>query len=174
MQRIGPAYLHPTAVVLGDVELGEDVSVWPHAAIRGDVAAITLGPRTNVQDGAVVHCDTDKPQRIGADVTIGHGAIVHGLRVGDGSLLGMGCRVLGGVRIGSRCLIAAGAVVPPNMAVPDEHVVVGVPGRVARPLREDERAYLDWLAPHYVELARRHHRQPDDPRHRPYTGRTSA
>jgi len=170
LRRVQDVFLADTARVLGEVWLGPQVSVWYGAVIRGDVAAVSIGEGSNIQDNAVVHCDTDQPNVIGANVTVGHGAIVHGRAVGDGSLIGMGATVLGGTVIGSRCLIAAGAVVPPNMVVPDEHVVMGVPGKVARPLNDKERRYLDWLAPHYVELATLHVDQPEDERVRPWRG----
>ena len=124
------AYLADTARVMGEVVLGEGVNVWPAAAIRGDVALITIGAGTNIQDNATVHCDSGKPNTIGEHVTIGHNAVVHGVSVGDGSLIGMHATVLGGTVIGKRCLVAAGALVPPGLEVPDDHVVMGVPGKV--------------------------------------------
>lgn len=156
MRKVQGVYLADTARVIGEVFLGEGASVWYSAAIRGDVAPVTIGAMTNIQDGAVVHCDSGKPNTIGSHVTIGHGALVHGVSVGDGSLIGMGARVLGGTRIGARCLIAAGALVPPGLEVPDESVVIGVPGRIVRSLRDEDRRYLAWLAPHYQRLAERH------------------
>lgn len=167
-REINGIYLADTARVTGEVTLGGGASVWYSAVIRGDVAPIAIGPRTNVQDGAIIHCDSGVPNIIGADVTIGHGAIVHGAEVGDGTLIGMGATVLGQTRIGRRCLIAAGAVVPPGLIVPDGHVVMGLPGRIARPLNEKEEKYLDWLPAHYVELARKYVTQPDAPTIRPY------
>ncbi len=101
-------------------------------------------------------------------------ALVHGKAIGDGTLIGMHATVLGQTVIGQRCLIAAGALVPPGLEVPDEHVVMGVPGRVVRPINEKEREYLAWLAPHYVELAQRHHQHPDDPRIRAWQGNPST
>lgn len=163
-------YLADTARVLGEVEIGRDVSVWYGAAIRGDVAKVTIGAGTNVQDNAVIHCDSGVPNAIGANVTIGHGAIVHGCSVGEGTLIGMGATVLGRTVIGRECLVAAGTVVPPEMEVPDGMLVVGVPGKVARPITEKERQYLRWLGPHYVELARLHYEQPEDPRVRAWGG----
>ena len=109
-----------------------------------------------MQDGACIHCDTDVPNVIGDDVTIGHGAIVHGKSVGAGSLIGMGAKVLGQTTIGRGCLIAAGAVVPPGLDVPDGMVVMGVPGKIVRPVRDQERQYMRWLAPHYVEIAQKY------------------
>jgi len=152
----GSAYLADTARVTGTVRLGAGASIWYGAAVRGDVADIAIGPGTNVQDNATVHCDSGKPNGIGAGVSIGHNAVVHGRSVGDGTLIGMGAIVMGETVIGAGCLIAAGALVPPGLEVPDGHVVMGVPGRVVRPVSDDERSYLAWLGPHYVELAKRY------------------
>jgi len=152
----GDVYLADTARVTGKVDLGAGVSVWYGAAVRGDVADITIGAGSNVQDNATVHCDSGKPNAIGADVSIGHNAVVHGRSVGDGTLIGMGAIVMGETVIGRGCLIAAGALVPPGLEVPDGHVVMGVPGRVVRGVTDEERAYLKWLAPHYAELAQRY------------------
>lgn len=162
------AYLADTARVTGQVSLGDGVSVWYSAAIRGDVAAITVGDGTNIQDNATVHCDSGKPNVIGMDVTIGHNAVVHGQAIGDGTLIGMHATVLGRTVIGKRCLIAAGAVVPPGLEVPDDHVVMGVPGRIVRETNDEEKQYLAWLAEHYVQLAQRYHESPDAPELRPY------
>ena len=164
------AYLADTARVTGEVELGEGVSVWPSAAIRGDVAKVSIGANTNIQDNATVHCDSDKPNTIGASVTIGHNAVVHGVSIGDGSLIGMHATVLGQTVIGKRCLVAAGALVPPGLEVPDDHVVMGVPGKVVRETKDEEKQYLAWLADHYVQLAKRYVESPDDPKLRPYGG----
>ncbi|BAM04568.1 gamma carbonic anhydrase family protein [Phycisphaera mikurensis] len=169
MRRRGEVFLSNTARVLGEVTLGAGVSVWPGASVRGDVAAVTIGPGSNVQDNASVHCDAGKPNAIGAGVSIGHNAIVHGRAVGDGTLIGMGAIVMGGTRIGRGCLVAAGALVPPGLTVPDGHAVIGLPGRVARAVTPEEAAYLRWLAPHYAELAAGHADRPDDPRFRPWT-----
>ncbi len=168
MRRIHGAYLADTARVLGDVKLGEAASVWYGAVIRGDVAAVAIGEGTNVQDNATVHCDSGVPNTIGADVTIGHNAVVHGETVGDGTLIGMHATVLGRTRIGAGCLIAAGALVPPGLSVPDGMVVMGVPGRVVREVNDKEREYLRWLPGHYRELARRHAETPDAPEFRAY------
>jgi carbonic anhydrase/acetyltransferase-like protein (isoleucine patch superfamily) len=144
------------ATILGDVDLAADVSVWFGAVIRGDVARISIGRGTNVHDLAVIHCDSGVANVIEEDVTIGHSAIVHGVFVGRGSLIGMGAKLLGGTKIGRDCLIAAGAVLPPNMVVPDNSVVMGVPAKVVRPVNDADLKYMRWLAPHYVELARKH------------------
>lgn len=162
------AYLADTARVTGEVVLGEGVSVWPSAVIRGDVAKISIDEGTNIQDNATVHCDSGHANVIGRNVTIGHNAVVHGRAVGDGSLIGMHATVLGATVIGKRCLVAAGALVPPGLEVPDDHVVMGVPGKVMRQTNEKEQAYLGWLAEHYVQLAKRYVESPGDPKLRPY------
>ena len=150
------AYLAHNATVTADVRLATDSSVWFTAVIRGDVAPVTIGERVNVQDGAVVHCDSGVPNVIEADVTIGHRAVVHGMQVGRGTLIGMGAVVLGRTVIGEECLIAAGAVVPPGLEVPDRMLVMGVPGKIARPVSEKELEYMRWLSGHYVRLAERY------------------
>jgi carbonic anhydrase/acetyltransferase-like protein (isoleucine patch superfamily) len=150
------AFLAYNATVTGDVRLGIECSVWFGAVIRGDVAPVTIGNRVNIQDGAVVHCDTGYANTIEDDVTIGHRAVVHGERVGRGTLVGMGAVVLGHTDVGAECLIAAGAVVPPGTKVPDRMLVVGVPGRIVRPINEKESEYLRWLSRRYVELVRRY------------------
>ncbi len=144
------------ATVVGDVSAGAGSSFWFNAVVRGDVAAVTVGARSNVQDHAVVHCDSGVPNHIGDDVVIGHGAIVHGANVGDGTLIGMGATVLGRTRIGRGCLVAAGAVVPPGLVVPDGMCVMGVPGRIVRPVKPQEVEYARWLSGHYVRLAERY------------------
>src|SRR5688572_6293621 len=152
----GNYFLAHNATITGDVRIGELASFWFGAVVRGDVAPVTIGKRVNVQDTAVVHCDTDVPHVIEDDVTIGHGAIVHGKFVGRGSLIGMGATVLGQVSIGQECLVAAGAVVPPGLSAPDRQVVMGVPGKVVRPVTENELKYMRWLSGHYVELAKQY------------------
>jgi carbonic anhydrase/acetyltransferase-like protein (isoleucine patch superfamily) len=145
-----------SAVVTGEVLIGELCSFWFNAVVRGDVAPIRIGKRTNVQDGAVIHCDTGVANEIGEEVVIGHGAIVHGAKVGDRCLIGMGATVLSETRLGNDCFVAAGAVVPPGLVVPDGMMVMGVPGKIVRPVKEKEREYMRWLVPHYIELAERY------------------
>ncbi len=144
------------ATVTGVVTAGELTSFWFNSVVRGDVAAVTIGRRVNVQDCAVVHCDNGLPNIIEDDVVIGHGAIVHGMFVGRGTLVGMGATLLGRTKVGSECLIAAGAVVPPDLVVPDRMVVMGVPGKIVRPVKDSELEYMRFLAGHYVELAERY------------------
>jgi carbonic anhydrase/acetyltransferase-like protein (isoleucine patch superfamily) len=148
--RIHPGtYLAPTAVVIGDVEVGEGSSVWFNAVIRADTAPVTLGRDVNVQDGCALHADPGFPLVLEDGVSLGHNAIVHGAHVGEGSLIGMGATVLNGARIGRSCLVAGGAVVTPGTEVPDGSLVAGVPAKVRRPLNEDERASLRTTAANY-------------------------
>lgn len=145
-----------TAVVIGRVVLGRDVSVWPTAVIRGDTETISVGDRSNVQDGAVLHADAGVPCRVGAGVTIGHRAIVHGCTVEDGCLVGMGAILMNHVHVGAGSIVAAGAVVAEGTRVPPGSLVVGVPGRVRRATTEAERAGIARSADHYVSMIARH------------------
>lgn len=152
----GNYYRAYNATVTGDVTIGEETSLWFGAVIRGDVAPVRIGRRVNVQDNCVIHCDNGYPNVIEDDVVIGHGAIVHGEFVGKGTLIGMGATILGRTKIGRECLIAAGAVVPPGLEVPDGMLVMGVPGKIARPVREEDLQYMRSLTAHYVKLAQRY------------------
>ena len=149
-------FVHPAAVVIGRVSLGEGASVWPCAVIRGDIEDIQVGAGTNVQDGAVLHADPGFACVVGERVTIGHRATVHGCSVGDESLIGMGATVLNGARIGRQCIVGAHALVPEGMEVPEGSLVVGVPARVRRELTPDERTGLAAQAERYMANASRH------------------
>jgi carbonic anhydrase/acetyltransferase-like protein (isoleucine patch superfamily) len=146
------AFVHPAAVVIGDVTLGARVSVWPTAVIRGDSDAIRIGDDSNVQDGTVVHVDHGVPTTIGRRVAIGHRAIVHGATVEDDCLIGMGSILLNGVRVGSGSIIGAGAVCTEGMVVPPNSLVLGVPGRVIRPTTDDERERIRKTVQSYLDL----------------------
>ncbi len=154
------AYIAPSAVVMGAVELGTGVSVWPTAVVRGDVEKITLGPRSNIQDGAVIHCDPGLPTVLEADVTVGHRAVIHSAYVEAGSLIGIGAIVLNGVRIGAGSIVGAGAVVTKD--VPPSSLVVGVPGKVLRQISAAESAELIEHARKYHQLALAHGGQGTD------------
>jgi carbonic anhydrase/acetyltransferase-like protein (isoleucine patch superfamily) len=151
-------WIHPSAVVLGDVVLGDDVSIWPTAVLRGDSDRITIGAGTNIQDGAVVHVDPGVPCVIGARVTVGHRAIVHGATVEDGCLIGMGAIILNGAVIGRGSLVGAGAVVREGMLVPPGSFVLGLPAKVVRPLSDAEQARTLESAATYVARAAAHRR----------------
>ncbi len=147
------SYVAPTATLIGGVTLGAGASVWFGVVLRGDIAPIWIGPRTNVQDGCVLHGDTGTPTILGADCTLGHGAIVHGARLGDRVLVGMGAVVLSRAVIGDDVIIGAGAVVPEGSTIPPGVLVLGVPGRVVRPLTAEERDRIMGSAGRYVENA---------------------
>ena len=149
-------FIAPNASVMGKVTFGEDVSVWYGAVIRADVEAIIIGNRSNIQDTAVLHADLGDPTIIGSDVTIGHGAIVHGAIVGDGSLIGMRATVLNKAVIGKNCIIGACALVTEGMQIPDNSLVVGIPAKVVRQISEQQVIGLKISALHYVEMAERH------------------
>jgi carbonic anhydrase/acetyltransferase-like protein (isoleucine patch superfamily) len=149
-------FIHETAVVIGDVHLAEDTSVWPTAVIRGDVERITIGARSNVQDGAVIHADPGKPTIVGEDCVIGHRAIVHGSILEDCVLVGMGAILLNGVRVGSGSIIGAGAVVTENTVIPPGSLVVGVPAKVVRNHGDAARAGILDNTAHYAALAQQY------------------
>lgn len=155
--RIHPsAFVAPTAVVIGNVTIEEEASVWFGAVIRGDEPEheIRIGARTSIQDNCVVHVSARGPTLVGPDVTVGHGAIMESCVIGEGALIGMNAVVLQGARVGEQALVAAGAVVPDGGEVPARHLVAGTP---ARPKKELEGEALRWIrtsAPHYVRLSR--------------------
>jgi carbonic anhydrase/acetyltransferase-like protein (isoleucine patch superfamily) len=156
-QQVHPsAWIAPGAVVVGDVTIGEESSVWFTAVIRGDTDPITVGRRTNVQDGAILHADPGFPCRVGDGVTIGHGAIVHGCQIGDNVLIGMRAVVMNGARIGENSIVGVGAVVLEGMEVPAGSLVVGLPARVRKELSAEEIERIRHAASHYVENARRY------------------
>jgi carbonic anhydrase/acetyltransferase-like protein (isoleucine patch superfamily) len=157
------AWVDDTALVVGDVRLAEDVSLWPMVVARGDVNSITVGARTNIQDGTVLHVSHDSefapggfPLAIGADVTVGHQAILHGCVVEDGCLIGMAATVMDGAIVHSGAMVGAGSLVPPGQEIEGGYLWVGTPARRVRPLREQEQDFLCYSARHYVELKNRH------------------
>ena len=145
------AFVDASAQVIGDVVIGAESSVWMTVVIRGDVNYIRIGDRTNVQDGTIVHVQHDThPTVIGHDVTIGHGAIVHGCTIHDRVLVGMGAVILNGATIGSDSIVAAGALVTEGTTVPPRSMVMGSPARVKRPLTDGEVAMIREFADNYV------------------------
>ncbi|MEM6971977.1 MAG: gamma carbonic anhydrase family protein [Pseudomonadota bacterium] len=145
----GRFYVAPGAHLIGDVRLGEMVSVWFNAVLRADSEPITIGDGSNVQDGCVFHVDPGFPLTLGEDVTVGHGAILHGCTIGDGALIGMGATVLNGAVVGVGALIGAGALVTEGKTIPDGAVVMGQPGKVIRTLDDAGRAALAETAAGY-------------------------
>lgn len=152
-------YIDESAVVIGAVELGDDVSIWPTAVVRGDVEKITIGKHTNVQDGAVLHVShqgTFSPQGhplfIGEEVTIGHRAVIHGCRIGNYCLIGIGAIVMDDAVLDDYVMLGAGALVPPNKRLESGYLYVGSPAKQSRPLTETEKDFLRYSASHYVSL----------------------
>jgi carbonic anhydrase/acetyltransferase-like protein (isoleucine patch superfamily) len=150
------AWVAPGCTVIGSVRLAPRASVWYGSVLRGDTEGITIGAGSNVQDGTVVHADPGFPTTVGAGVSVGHRAVLHGCTVEDDALIGMGAVVLNGARIGAGSLVAAGAVVLAGTVVPPGSLVAGVPARVRRALSEQERADLRRTAEQYVERSRLH------------------
>ena len=149
-------YIAPNATVVGSVVLDEDVSIWFNAVVRGDNDLISIGPRTNVQDGAVLHTDAGIRLTLGSGVTIGHQAMLHGCTVGDGSLVGIQAIVLNHAVIGRECLVGAGTLIPEGKVFPDRSLIVGTPGRVVRTLGDADIAGLRAAADIYVEKIARY------------------
>jgi carbonic anhydrase/acetyltransferase-like protein (isoleucine patch superfamily) len=150
------AWMAPGAVLVGQVTVGAESSVWFGAVIRADRERIIVGQRTNIQDGAVLHSDPGLPLVIGDGVSVGHGAVVHGCEIGDDVLVGMGATVLNGAQLGAGSLIAAGAVILEGTVVPPRSLVAGVPGKVRRSVTDDEFAEIRRNAATYVALAARY------------------
>jgi carbonic anhydrase/acetyltransferase-like protein (isoleucine patch superfamily) len=150
------AWVAEGATVIGLVELGAGSSVWTGAVLRGDNEAITLGPRCNVQENAVLHTDMGFPLLLEGDVTVGHQAMLHGCTVGQGSLVGIQAVVLNGARIGRACLVGAGAVVTEGKVFPDRSLILGAPAKAVRELSDEEVARLQLSALHYEQKATRH------------------
>jgi carbonic anhydrase/acetyltransferase-like protein (isoleucine patch superfamily) len=151
----GNYWVAPTAVLIGDIHLQEDASVWFGATLRGDNEPINVGARSNVQDGCVFHTDMGYPLTIGADCTVGHNAILHGCTIKDNTLVGMGATILNGAVIGSNCIIGANALIAEGKEIPDNSLVVGVPGKVVRTLPEQAAEDIRKSAEGYVRNWRR-------------------
>lgn len=158
--RVDPsAWIAPGAVLVGDVTVGPRASVWYTTVVRGDGDAIRIGARTNVQDGCVLHTDPGLVLDVGADVSVGHRAVLHGCVVEDTVLIGMGAIVMNGARIGTGSLVAAGALVTEGTQIPPRSLVVGSPAKVRRALGDDEVVMVRYNAEHYVSLAELHRQE---------------
>jgi len=140
-------FVHKMANVDGDVELGVGVSVWPFASIRGDEGKIAIGDNTNIQDNAVVHGITS----IGTNVTVGHGAVIDSAKIGNNVLIGMNCTILDGVEIGDWNIVAAGTVVAPNTKIGENNVIMGVPGKIVRPLSQKDKSLIEFAYKNYLK-----------------------
>ncbi len=147
------AYVAANATLVGQVEIGPGASVWFGCVLRGDNEPIVIGPRTNVQDLTVIHTDEGVPCTLGAGVTVGHRAVLHGANVADGALIGIGAIVLNGAEVGEKAMIGAGAVVTEGQVIPPRHLALGVPAKVVRELTDEEVERLRAAAAHYVRRA---------------------
>jgi len=152
-------FVDPTAIVIGDVEIGDDSSIWPLVAIRGDMHKITIGQRTSIQDGSVLHITHAGPYNpdgfplvIGSDVTVGHKALLHGCTIKDKVLVGMGAIVMDGAIIEEEVILAAGSLVPPGKILESGHMYRGSPAKKARPISEKEKTFFAYTASNYVKL----------------------
>lgn len=161
------AYVDDAALVVGNVTLGDDVSIWPMTVLRGDVNLITIGAGTNVQDGSVLHVTHEHPDipggfalRIGEKVTIGHRVILHGCTVGDLCLIGMGATVMDGAVLEPKVLLGAGSLVPPGKTLTTGYLWLGTPARKVRALTQNELDWLTYSATHYIELKNKYLRRP--------------
>jgi carbonic anhydrase/acetyltransferase-like protein (isoleucine patch superfamily) len=151
---INPAFIAESAEIIGEVEVGQDSSIWFNAVIRGDVNFIKIGTETNIQDGSTLHVSENFALTVGNRVTVGHNAVLHACRVGDNSLVGMGTILLDGAIIGKNTLVAAGSVILQNANIPDGVLAAGVPGKVIRQLTLEERTQLIESAKNYVAYAK--------------------
>ena len=158
---VASAYIDPAAVIIGDVVIGADSSVWPCSVVRGDVHYIRIGARTNIQDGCVLHVMRDEhPLLIGDDVTIGHSVTLHGCAIESRCLIGMGAIILNGVKIGAGSIVAAGTLILERTEIPPGSLVVGHPGKVKRPLTGIDQAAIDAYAQRYVEYKNIYREEP--------------
>jgi carbonic anhydrase/acetyltransferase-like protein (isoleucine patch superfamily) len=148
------AFIAPNATIIGHVSIGAEASIWYGCVVRGDDAPIHIGPRANIQDLTVIHADAGQPCVVESGATIGHRAVLHSATIGAGALVGIGAIVLNGARVGERALVGAGALVTEGTVIPPRHLVLGVPGRVVRPLTDEELTRLQEVADHYVVRAR--------------------
>ena len=155
--RLAPsAWVADSAQLIGDVELGEEASVWFGCVVRGDVDAIRIGRGSNIQDASVLHCDAGQPLLVGDYVTVGHHVMLHGCTIGDHSLIGIGAIVLNGARIGKYCLVGAGSLVTEGKEFPDGSLIMGSPAKVVRALGPEQVAGLMLSAQRYIQNARRY------------------
>jgi carbonic anhydrase/acetyltransferase-like protein (isoleucine patch superfamily) len=147
-------YISESVDLIGDVTLGENVSLWFGTIVRGDMHFITIGNRSNIQDNSVIHVTTDvSPTRIGDEVTVGHNAIIHGATIQDRCLIGMGAIIMDDVVIGEGSIVGAGAVVPPNMIIPPRSLVVGLPAKIVRQTTDKELEMIIERAQHYIDFS---------------------
>lgn len=152
--RVHPtAFVAPNAVILGDVEVEEEASIWFGCVLRAEEAPIHIGPRTNIQDLTVIHTDIGRPCWVGTGVTVGHRAVLHGATIGNGALIGIGAIVLNGAMIGEEAIVGAGAVIPEEMVIPPRTLALGIPAKVVRELQEKDLERMRHDVSWYVQTA---------------------
>ena len=156
IRQIGSVFVAESAIVVGDVTLGDDTNIWHYCVLRGDVGPIRIGKRVNIQDGALLHCKLNVALEIADDVSIAHQAIVHCRRIGRRTLIASRATLLDDCEICEDCIIAAGSLLPPRTKIPDGSVVMGSPGKVVRSIRPDERDYVQLVVDTYLQLSRQH------------------
>jgi len=150
------AFVAPGAVIIGAVELAAESSIWFQAVLRGDIERISIGHGSNIQDGSVLHTDPNNPCVVGAHVTVGHMAMLHGCRIGDHSLIGIGATLLNGAQIGENCIVGAHSLLTENKKFPDNVLIMGTPAKIVRELKPEEHASLKANAERYVQRAQRY------------------
>lgn len=148
------SYVHPDSTLIGSVELAANSSIWPGAVLRADNDTIAIGENSNIQDNAVIHVDGGYPVLVAANVTVGHQAMLHGCRIGEGSLIGIGTIILNDAQIGKNSIVAAGALVTEGKSFPDNSLIVGTPAKVMRELTDSDTAFLEAGVQHYVDKAK--------------------
>ncbi|WP_353892621.1 gamma carbonic anhydrase family protein [Proteinivorax hydrogeniformans] len=149
-------YIHPSAIIIGNVEIEEGVNIWPNVVIRADMNKVTIGKNTNIQDGSVLHVDYDTPLIIGEGVTVGHNAVLHGAIIEEFSLIGMGSTVLDKSVIKSYSIVGANSLVPPGKTYDAKSLIVGLPGKAVRTTTEEEQAKIEKSVDNYLQMAREH------------------
>ncbi len=149
-------FIAPNAVLLGNVKIGEQSSIWYGVTIRGDVNSIRIGKKTNIQDGCVVHVTGTQSTTVGDSVTAGHGAIIHGCKIGNLCLVGIGAVILEGSELGEGCVVAAGSLIPPNKFFPERSFIIGTPALIKRSVTDEEYEWIRHSAEHYLDVARDH------------------
>lgn len=147
-------FISPNATIIGNITLQREVSVWFNCTLRAESAEIFINDETNIQDGCIIHSDPGQPVHIGSRVTVGHGAIIHGCHIGEGSLIGMGAIILNGAKVGKNCLVGAGALVTENMDIPEQSLVFGSPAKVIRNLTSKEMKALEESANEYLNKSK--------------------
>ncbi|KXS44792.1 MAG: hypothetical protein AWU59_337 [Methanolobus sp. T82-4] len=148
------AYIAGSADIIGDVEIGDFSSIWFNAVLRGDTGSIRIGSRTSIQDNVVIHADSPMNVHIGNDVTVGHGAVVHGCTIGDNVIIGMNSTILKGAQIGKNSIVGANALVPEGKRFPDNSIILGVPAKVKREATDQDMQKISENAAEYVSLAK--------------------